>query len=535
MINRRLPALVACAASVVLPACALAVSGTFSTDQTWSGNVVVDGLVTMSGNATLTIQPGTTVTFSGASARIDFASYSAKLSAVGTAASPIALSGSSTGGITGFALGVDMQHCNVSGVSNGGTWLNIYTGSNGTKIQSSSVSNSGAMYSYGGGTGDISGCTLQNIGEVRVWNSGIANVQNNRIQGPNSGTMIWVYSNSGAQIRGNAIVNGTVRAAGDGTAYVPDKYVLDGNYIHNTIVGPQYGVLYTNGDIRNNVIRGCSWSTGFSGGKISGNVMEAFTPAETAARGNDPTHENILQITDGTAIERNILLNSTYGSIMGIGSKLLANCTIRNNTIDHRGGASDPIYLNHLPEGSPATGLNIRNNLFLRTGVIYDEKPYADTISSVDYNAWAGTDPSLHGSVAGGRFAQISITGKSVGDDGFGMHDVIVGMNRPAGFDPAAIVADPNFALPGTIDAAMLAGTYTGTDILALYRNAYLPVAGSPIINAGSLLDSSDPLAVGRIDIGALEAVPEPAAVLTAGACAMVGLLRRRSTPRRAK
>src|SRR3990170_3418331 len=36
---------------------------TFSTDQTWSGNVVIDGVVRFAPEATLTVMPGTVVEF----------------------------------------------------------------------------------------------------------------------------------------------------------------------------------------------------------------------------------------------------------------------------------------------------------------------------------------------------------------------------------------------------------------------------------------------------------------------------------------
>ncbi len=81
------------------------------------------------------------------------------------------------------------------------------------------------------------------------------------------------------------------------------------------------------------------------------------------------------------------LPDSSAGSATG------ANCIFRNNTIDERGaaGTNSPVsfFLSHAGNQG-LNNLNIRNNLFIRTGRIYEEVDVANSIGYEDYNCWAG-------------------------------------------------------------------------------------------------------------------------------------------------
>ncbi len=486
---------------------ALAGDQTISSNTVWSGTVTVDGTVTVNSNASLTVQPGTTVNFVG-TGNIKF-SNAGTFMAQGTAAAPIQFTGSQSGQFTGNMVGMTLSNCIVSGMAPvvGGArdrWLYVTAGSGGFSMTSSSVTNSGGWFSSASGSTTISGCDIHDVKELDAWGYGKpVSFQHNTLQ--NS----MLYTSSGTSlIAHNNMINSTVWAGASGGSGVYSNFVIEDNYIHNTIHGQQYGIMHTKGEIRDNIIRGCTWSMSDVGGHIDGNVLESFTPSEVTQNG-DPTHENICGGQSNVVIERNLFLNNCYGSILGLGSTLLSGATIRNNTFDGRGGTVPQVSLNHLPTGAKPSNINVRDNLFLRGGRAYDEQnamnpgTYADTLSYIDYNCWAGTNVSDGRPGTSNRFSGIQLTGKVEGDDGFGMHDVQ--LTRGAAFDPSTLVNNASFVDPYS-DADMLAGTYTNAQLLALYRQAYTPVAGSALINAGKPTDASDPgVTYGAVDIGAVE------------------------------
>jgi hypothetical protein len=165
------------------------------------------------------------------------------------------------------------------------------------------------------------------------------------------------------------------------------------------------------------------------------------------------------------------------------------------------------VWLNHLIKVNPKD-IVIRNNLFLRTGRMYDETGIPDCLSYSDYNLWAGTytaSPSAGEQFTSKRFVRITMTGKKEGDEGFGAHDIFAPTADDKSFDARKIVEDPEYVLPFT-DDEMLARKHTVKECLDLYRKAYTPKADSPVINAGSPADSKDPAVKdGKCDIGAIE------------------------------
>ncbi len=493
---------------LVLAGAALAADQTIATNTVWSGTVTVDGTVTVVSTGSLTIQPGTVVNFlTGGSINLNSCGA---FSAQGTAEAPIHFNGSQSGVITGSPTSANLSNCVVSGLaplsgSSRARWLDVFSRSSDFNMTNCTVSNSGQMNVGSPYTATISGCDIRDT--TNLWlnsYSGHTNVLNSKI----TNTYLWTASKY-ASVAHNTMVD--VELCSNGIGQSASNYVINDNYLHGTVGG--FGgttplIVGTSGIITNNVVRGGAYNTENVGGTITGNVLEAYTAAERAQRGGDPTHENICGATDGSVIERNIMLNTPYCSLLGIGNTLLRNCLVANNTIDQRNGGAPCIYLNHFPSGAKPSGLVLRNNLLMRSGRMYDEQNYltggyADTVSYVDYNAWGGMVRDDRNPTSP-RFMGVQITGKAEGDDGFGMHDLL--MPEGSAFNPAGLVANADFVDPYS-DADMLAGTYTTAQLLALYRQAYTPVAGSALINAGSPADSSDPSAVyGRIDIGAVEA-----------------------------
>ncbi len=482
---------------------AMAGNLTISTNTVWSGTVTVDGTVTVNSNANLTIQPGTIVNFVGAGT-MSF-NGAGTLSALGTPSSPIQFNGSQCGTLTGNLKGIALSNCVVSGMGSVAAktlWMNLNPLSAGVSMSNCTVSNSGPMQTNGVGAASVTNCDLRDMATIYIMtsSSGSVTCSNNKIQGG----QLRAHSASSTEVGNNVIINGTIWC--DGAAPVNNVLVHD-NYIHDTSATAQYGLQSVVGQIYNNVIRGGTWTTGFCGGHMYNNVIESLTKAEGVTRG-DSTHEQVNDCADGIVVERNIILNPSMGAFMTASTYLAKNAVIRNNTFDMRGvvgtNSSGVMYFNHLAPTGPAANINVRNNLFLRTGRIGAETDITNTLAYSDYNCWAGRNTDQYATGTSARFVSISMTGKAEGDDGFGMHDVTL-PTLAAGFNPASLVANADFVDPYA-DADMLAGTHTTAQLLALYQQAFTPVAGSALINAGSPADASDPaVAYGQVDIGAIE------------------------------
>ena len=136
--------------------------------------------------------------------------------------------------------------------------------------------------------------------------------------------------------------------------------------------------------------------------------------------------------------------------------------------------------------------MEVRNNLFLRATIgIKDEQSQTDSIAYTDYNLFSDVDD---------HYLQVGMTGKTEGDDGYGLHDIEV-------LDPADVCVNPTVGYPFPYSQAqIIAGSVTPGEMLQFYRDAYALKPGSAAINAGSPVDASDPeVKDGQCDIGALE------------------------------
>src|SRR5690606_21040333 len=103
-------------------------------------------------------------------------------------------------------------------------------------------------------------------------------------------------------------------------------------------------------------------------------------------------------------------------------------------------------------------------------------------------------------------FDKVAMAGKKPGDAGFGGNDLPkLGGAASTPIQPEAVVANADFELPYS-DDDLLARKYTVAQALALYRAAYTPKEGAPVINAGDPASPADPLVTdGKVDIGAIE------------------------------
>ena len=484
-------------------------------DTTWSGEKTVDGKVVVA-KGTLTIEPGAKITFKPGS-EINVRPGAA-LAAKGTEAKPIEFVGGEKAGILLADDGtILLERCrlwNMAGEwSNRPTFLWANCGKGGVTLRNCTITDCGcAWITAGNGPFEMTGCDLRRKDGIFVGDNGLfmlggkdkITLADNTIRG------MTPYSAGGeaeTTFRGNVFVScGPV-------GFSAEKTLVEGNYVHQPLLNGSYGLLNLKGTIRNNVVRGGTWTTCGLGGTITGNVLEAMSPADIkksadAGFKDSATHENLAGVKPGAVVERNLILNSTFGAFMGAADNTCSDCLLRNNTFDLRGGTA-PVWLNHLVKVNPKN-IVIRNNLFLRTGRMYDEASIPDCISYSDYNLWAGTyiaSPSAGAEFTSKRFVKIAWTGKKEGDDGLGAHDVFAPPAGDKAFDSKAIVEDPDFVLPFS-DEDLLARKHTVQECLDLYRKAYTPKADSPAVNAGSPADNKDPrVKDGNCDIGAIEYV----------------------------
>jgi hypothetical protein len=480
-------------------------------NTTWSGERTLDGRVTVA-KGVLTIEPGAKIAFKpGGEIQVG---RGAALIAQGTQAKPIDLIG---GDKAGIILGNDceilLQGCHLSQMA--GSWsgrptfLCVTPGQRGVALRNCTMTDCGGTWITVAGPFEMTGCDIRRRAGLYAGDGGQMWIGGDGSQITITGNTVTRViicrfgGNAPALLAGNVLVDTRL---GD---WESETTIVEGNYVHNPLLDGSFGLLRIRGTIRSNVVRGGTWTTCAIGGTITGNVFETLSREEVkksceAGFKDNCTHENLSTLLNKSVVARNILINASYGAVMGAGDGLCSDCVVRNNTFDLRSGTA-PVWLNHLNKSKPKN-LVIRNNLFLRTGRIFDEVGIPDTISCVDYNLWAGTKvdaPSTRWPSE--RFVRITISGKKEGDDGFGAHDVLVRPGKDKPLDPRSIVADPDFVLPFS-DEEMLARKHTVKECLELYRKAYSLQAGSPAIDAGSPEDGKDPeVKDGKCDIGAIE------------------------------
>ena len=442
-------------------------------ETTWSGVVSVTELTTIR-QGTLTIAPGTVVTFTG-TGNLTLMPNTA-LMAGGTASKPITFTGQQAGTINGRNATVQFEHCQFEGLGSASKYaIQISVTDKGALLRQCRFTNMKTVAFSGEGLTIMSGCDFRTVaGGIEISTPG-SEITDNTLQN----SSIWfMRAEAPVIVRNNIVVDGTINGSLRGPH--PEKRsvettLVESNYVHNIAIGMNYGLLAITGTIRHNITRGGMWSSCGVGGTITENVFESITRAEIdkyAATGQKVlTHENILSPANGTRITHNLFLQPSIGAIMGMGQGQLTDCVIEYNTFDLKIGqvnGTNPLFLNHLSQ-TPFTNVVVRYNLFLRTGPIHDEKGFTNSLFICDYNLWADTFKD--------RFSKIVMTGKQAGDDGFGGHDVF--STKDKSLHESDVVANPDFVFPFS-DEDLLARKHTVAECLELYRAAYRLKAGLP-------------------------------------------------------
>jgi len=275
--------------------------------------------------------------------------------------------------------------------------------------------------------------------------------------------------------------------------------VVRGNYDHHNYQGgwSQGFNLSSSGGSGNlfehNLIRGGSWPLQSIDGELRYNLIYGYG------------HNWLRSASDGTLIHHNVFAPEKGGGDLNQGIWFYggeSNIQIYNNTFDG-GGAGNFDFAGPTITVSNASHVDsIRNNLvtFSRNyeNSVGDPRITGDsgTVSSADYNAFYSPDNSTHDNYA--------ITG--ISEPAVGSHDASAAgtgvLNGQLAATPfAAPRIDPFESLVD--EGAVWQRTQKLSTILAAFRTHYMPVAGSPVINAG---DPADNDSLGRrTDIGAID------------------------------
>ena len=463
-------------------------------DTIWVGAVTVDAPVRVT-KGTLTILPGSVVTFkAGGSISVQ---RDAALVAKGVPGAPVRMVGEKTGAITGHLAKVLLERCEIAGVASGNPkrpfFMNLSAGKDGVTLRDCKLTGCGGIWVTLGGPFVMSGCDVrESLQTVRLTGRGRAEVSGNALVGTN----VSVGEHTVGVLRDNVVIRGTL------SGWRTRMLLVEHNYVHQPKPKGSYGMRGTVGMIRNNVIRGGSWTTAGIGGTITANVLISLPHEGVKGPGDydsQCTHEHICGLVPESKVFRNIFVGASYGGVMGIGPSTCSDSIIRNNTFDMRDRGT-VICLNHLPKSDPKN-IVIRANLFMRGTGILDERGIKDSTSSSDYTLWS----SMGKRRGRGRYPKVTMTGKKPGDVDFGRHAV-----PPVGQDdkqpaPESVVVNPDVTFPFT-DEDMLARKHTVVEVLAHYRKAYTPKPGSPAINAGGPVDKDDAdVTDGKPDVGAVE------------------------------
>ncbi len=269
--------------------------------------------------------------------------------------------------------------------------------------------------------------------------------------------------------------------------------ICRGNYMHHDYHGgwsQGFNLVGGGGNLlaEHNVIRGSSWVVQDLAGELRYNIII------------DEGHNWIRTVLSGSKIHHNIFNNATGSAVNGSTNSGMwmynkgSDVQFYNNTCDQAGklmGISSPM----LEISAPCNISSVRNNIF--TGFMggggqrfvalvqrgLNEKEDSNPrVNYADYNCvWNPDAPNVP------TYDANIVSGKDPG-----AHD---------------LKADPQFTrgniLPYPIhEADVWNGKFTVAQVLALYREAYAPKPGSPVLTAGDPADGKNSF-IGAIGNGA--------------------------------
>lgn len=311
-------------------------------------------------------------------------------------------------------------------------------------------------------------------------------------------------------VRGGVLISGSrfIEVRGNYLRAIEPK--LGWNQVATFAVGDSDNIL-----VENNLIRGGNWIVReFGGGELRYNLM-----------GDGHAVSWVIARTDGQAnIHHNVFFHTEKlmpkGSDERVdGIKIIdvgePSVQVYNNTLDGS-NCYDPLG-SGITVQSESLLKSLRNNAIFAiatdlgsatamVGLGRDENgqlvqklsPLPARMQYADYNLFNNRYSRLIDNYA------VGVAGKTERlDDGFGLHDIPVGGAVDEQAD-ANLTGPLPRVFPFT-DEAIIGGTVTVCQILALYRNLYSPAAGSPLVDAGDPADGVG-VDIGAIGVGAAHA-----------------------------
>jgi len=197
------------------------------------------------------------------------------------------------------------------------------------------------------------------------------------------------------------------------------------------------------------------------------NVRRCVIVSWQGANANDYTHEHIYGMGGNVEFTDNILLGKSFAAMMPSSDNVLLNSIVKNNVIALDGGSGVQYY--RTTDKAPCNTQWYDNLVADKSQYIWDTESVPDRIAYSDHNALSNVSEP---------YKDISITGKSQGDPGFGGSDITV--------DASAELTDYGWGYPFALTAdEVRTWAYDLPALLEAYRAAYRPVQGSPLLTAG--------------------------------------------------
>jgi hypothetical protein len=473
-------------------------SGAILSSETWFGEIEIVGDVTLGPGVTVTVLPGTTVTFVADRASISIPQTGADsvFRLLGTESNRIRVTtapGVGPGRIgafgTYYATGLQAEYTDFSNLGGTGTEYALYHSPRDAGdffiVRRCTFTNCFTIHGYAYGSSayiEFSGNDFREGRGAALKISGTSGPLSNHVVRDNtsdSDFQIYAYR---SHVFDNVLHGVDVQLV---VQVGSDESLIERNYVHNPVGdGAGAGIaMPVNQDdvvIRHNFVCGGQQSMSLKlalRGQVYENVIQAVAQQ----------HEHVTGLPSSGLFARNVLIGEPVIACMITSSPPSTNATVKNNVVN--GNGSPGLWLGHLL--ATAGVADVRNNVFYdcagpALGAIYDESALPDALIGIDYNCFyspaVGADNYDDSIVLSGRTERV--------DAGFGKHDL-----EPDG--PVDQQVDPLFVRPITASsiapADLMNRTRTIDEVLAEVRAAYALRPGSPCIDAGDPRDAGDP------------------------------------------
>jgi hypothetical protein len=227
--------------------------------------------------------------------------------------------------------------------------------------------------------------------------------------------------------------------------------------------GARIGDMPASGVLEDCMVLGYKWGLQ----PAETNVRRCVIVSWQGANANDYTHEHIYGMGGNVEFTDNILLGKSFAAMMPSSDNVLLNSIVKNNVLALDGGSGVQYY--RTTDKAPCNTQWYDNLVADKSQYIWDTESVTDRIAYSDHNALSNV---------GEPYKNISITGKSQGDPGFGGSDITV--------DASAELTDYGWGYPFALTAdEVRTWAYDLPALLEAYRAAYRPVQGSPLLTAG--------------------------------------------------